>query len=364
LLELFNLFSGNYLVLLHEDSFIKITSGSGNPFGIGSSNSGSSNSNPNPNQLSGNEPMFEVENFRKRKQEEIEKSINKLPEDKFSGKKALFSKKGFTLDECPDENPQDKYLGKTPLFTKDQFILDEHISKKLKGKQPVYNNQVEQSNLSDPSKGKMQIEPLKRPKSLFRDIVHRRHHVRVDGYFSKLVSSDRFVYYDPETKRTHNPEVLHAENTGNFFNNAIRCYNDSGIHYSYNCMSEDTSKHFCRVTYPDLSICDIYRTQTMQDNIEFHRKHVKLGYQMEPKFDYHNHYVKHFDFYRKQTIQNLLIEYQKVNSNRVIGLNTIPKDNNNPKLFDENSELKLIFENKNYLSQYKKNIKYLYVDGK
>lgn len=362
MLELFNLFSNNYLVLLHEDFFIKITSGSGNnnnPLGIGSFNTGDSgppNPNPNNNQLLGDKPAFEIENYKKRRQEELEKQ---------------------PAEPMFNEPPHKKFLGKEPLFKNKRPVeptLDEPKSKKLKGKQPINNatanqveqpNQVEQSNKQRqllpkkhiPPKGKIQIEPLKRPTSLFKEIVHKRQAVRPDGHMTRLVPEGRFVYYDPVAKRSINPEALHWEKPNTYHNNVVRTYSEYGLQYTYNCMSSDPSKHFCRVKYPDLSICDIYRTQTMVENIEFHRNHVKLGYKMKPTYLYNDYYNEHFDVFREQKVQNLLEKYKKINSNRVIGPNTIPKVNDNPKLFDDNSNKKLILVNK-------KNYKYLFANGK
>lgn len=365
--ELFNLLSSNYLVLLHEDFFINITSGLGNnnnnPLGIGSSNTGDSGPpNPNPNQLFGDKPAFEIENYKKRREEELEKQPDK----------PVFN-----------EPPHNKFLGKEPLFKNKrpvEPILDEHTSKRLKGKQPVYNdtsNQIEQANYVEQSnnlnqllpnkniapKGKMQIEPLKKPTSLFREII-RKKHVRLDGHFTRQIPQERFVYYDPIEKRSHNPEVLHLENSNNLHDNNIRVFNEHSLQYTYNCMSSDPSKHFCKVTYPDLSMCYIYRTQTMVDNIMFHRKHVTLGYEMDPKFSYDKYYKQHFDVFRKQKVEALLKKYNIINSNRVIEPNTIPKDNNNPKLFDVNSNKTLILDNKDFLSEPVKNYKYLFANGR
>jgi len=326
LLELLNIFSNNYLVQLSNDSFINITSGSNNnnnPLGIGSSNTGDSGPpNPNYNQLLGNEPVFEIENYKKRREELNKRSA--------------------------------------------ELTFDESRGKKLKGKQPVNNaivnqielqNQVEQYNNQRkilpqkqiPPKGKIQIEPLNKSTSLFKEIIHKREAVRPDGKVTRhIVPEGKFFYYDPVTKRSVNPETLHWEKPKCYHNNAIRVYSEYGMTYTYNCMSSDPSKHFCRVKYPDLSTCDIYRIQTMVENIEFHRNHIKLGYEMKPTYWYNDYYNKHFDEFRKEKVNNLLERYKIINSHREIGPNTIPKDNNNnPKLFDDNSNKKLIFVNKN-----------------
>jgi len=69
LLELLENFNNNYLNQLHEDSFINIKENISSESGGQGSSGDSGPPGPNPNPFSGQEPMYEVENTRRRQEE-------------------------------------------------------------------------------------------------------------------------------------------------------------------------------------------------------------------------------------------------------------------------------------------------------
>ncbi len=66
------------------------------------------------------------------------------------------------------------------------------------------------------------------------------------------------------------PEDSHKNPPEYFEKNRIRIHVYKDIVYIYNISSQDPTKHYCEILYPDNSKCCIYDKLTMQKHIEYY----------------------------------------------------------------------------------------------
>lgn len=111
-----------------------------------------------------------------------------------------------------------------------------------------------------------------------------------------------YRYYDRSTHKYVYPEAYHEKEPIYLANKTTRVYLHGGISYTYVCDSFHEEDRYCKVTYPDGTYAFIYNKETVMNHINFHRKHIQLGYQCNPPFSYINYYNDHFDPFRKQKI--------------------------------------------------------------
>lgn len=112
----------------------------------------------------------------------------------------------------------------------------------------------------------------------------------------------KFKYYNRYFGKNIYPEKFHTEEPEYFASNTMRVYNEGGIRYTYICDSYHSYNRYCRIRYPDGTYTFIFDKPLVLKHIEFHRKHIALGYGMKPPFMYPERYQEHFDQFRKNKI--------------------------------------------------------------
>lgn len=312
-IDLLYIFSNNYLDLTQDNSFVYINSSSGNnnPFGIGSSNNGSSNpnSNPNPNPLPGFEPGYEHENYHKRVQElrnqPVESVFSLRNDNKFTGRQ-LIKRSGEPLSN----EPANKKI-RNDKQPETGAILNKNAKENTTGQQNPVNNKVP-------------IQPNRRTTNF--DFIHGTKKPREPQFTNNVVSGPKFFFFDKAKNMAIYPESLHMNYPTLYANNTVRIYYENGLVYTYNCNFSKPSQYYCSIKYPDSTTCDIYDIPTLVKNIELHKNHVKLGYSMNPEFDYNQYYVDKLEIPKKKAIDELLAKFSKDNSTRRIQPNSIPKN--------------------------------------
>ena len=91
------------------------------------------------------------------------------------------------------------------------------------------------------------------------------------GQLTGIVHNMQY-YYDSEKKCRVTPEMMHFNPGWRIADkNPIHVYRYSNITYTHDLSSQDRSKHFCLVEYPDGTTCTIYDIATMAAHIEFHK---------------------------------------------------------------------------------------------
>lgn len=128
----------------------------------------------------------------------------------------------------------------------------------------------------------------------------------------------KFCYFDAEKNRAIHPECFHTNNPRGLGSNTRRIYDEDGLRFTYVCESADRRDHYCKITFPDATNIVIYDRPTVMKFIEFHRNEIRLGYSVQPKYFYVNHYKEHFEGFRKNKINSLMAEYKKINDSRTI----------------------------------------------
>jgi hypothetical protein len=311
-LDFLYIFTNNYLDLTQDNIFVNINPSSGNnnnnPFGIGSSNtgnSGPSNPNPNPNPLPGLQPGHDDENYRKRLQEWSNEPIESV----------------FSLRN--DNNLTGRHFIKRLVDPSSS----EPSNKRIRiDNQPEYNAIINQ-NINEQQNQVNNKVPIQRNKSTNFSFIEGTKKPRVPHFTNKVkVDGPKFFYFDVEKNMAVYPESLHLNEPRLYFKGTLRVYPENGLTYTYHCESKNQSKHYCKITYPDNTTCDIYDKPTLYKNILLHRDNIKTGHEMKPKFDYNKHYVDDLGTYQKNTVERLSSEFSKRNSTRKIQPNSIPKN--------------------------------------
>lgn len=111
-----------------------------------------------------------------------------------------------------------------------------------------------------------------------------------------------FRYYDTSTHKYVYPEAYHEGEPILLANKTTRVYNYGSITYTYVCDKFHEEDRYCKITYPDGSDAFIFDKRTVMNHIDYHKKHIKLGYECNPPFFYAEYYNDHFDPYRKKKI--------------------------------------------------------------
>lgn len=111
-----------------------------------------------------------------------------------------------------------------------------------------------------------------------------------------------YRYYDHSKHSWVYPEAYHHSEPEIMASKTLRVYVEGSIRYTYYCHDYYPELRYCRITYPDGTYATIYDKSVVMKHIEYHRRHIALGYRMDPPFSYEDYYKEHFDVFRKAKI--------------------------------------------------------------
>lgn len=117
-----------------------------------------------------------------------------------------------------------------------------------------------------------------------------------------------YRYYDSVKRRWIHPEVYHDVYPIVTASKTMRVYDEAGIRWTYMCSDYDENKRYCVITYPDGTKAYLYDKPTVMKNIEFHKRHIAMNYQVNPPINYVDYYKEHFDGFRKDKIRREFFE--------------------------------------------------------